>query len=147
MGALNVIGSAALACSVGGVFPWINGEIVVIGAALMLPRGALPMLVLACALAQTTSKAALYALARWSPQRLPRRAIRLLGAAERFGGGRSLVAVVFSSALVAIPPFYLVTLACGLVRARFTSFALVGLAGTAMRYAILIWIVGALRTP
>jgi membrane protein YqaA with SNARE-associated domain len=147
MADLSVIGAAALTCLAGGVLPWINAEVVVIGASMVLPTEALPLLVLACALAQTTSKSALYGLARWSPQRLPARAARLLGAAERHRDGRSLVALVLSGALLAVPPFYLVTLACGLVRVPFVSFALSGFIGTVTRYAFLAWIAFALAAP
>lgn len=141
MSDVSVVSGAILACLLGGIFPWISSEVVVVGAALLLPAQALPALALGCAAAQMVSKAVVYAFARLAPHRLPERARRLLARAERLRQRRHLVAVlVVSGALVAVPPFYLVTIASGVLRIPFVLFALLGLAGTSVRYGVLAWL-------
>ena len=137
---VNVLIGAALTCVAGGFLPWINTEIVVIGAAILMPPSALPALVIGCALGQMAAKCSLYGVTRWAPDRLPTRARKLLARAERYRERRRLLALaVFPGSLVAIPPFYLVTLACGMLRVPFALFAVAGLLGTAMRYGFLVW--------
>ena len=137
---VSIVISAALACLIGGVLPWINSEVAVVGAAVLLPREAIPILVVSCTATQMLAKGGLYSLTRWAPDRLPERAQRLVAKAERFGRRpHLLVAAAFSGALVALPPFYLVTLACGTLRVPFALYAAAGVAGTAVRYGALIW--------
>lgn len=131
---------AATACLVGGVLPWINSEIAVVSASLLLSEATLPALVLACAAGQMTAKCGLYGVTRWAPHLLPSRARGLLDRAHRYGRRRHLLAIgAFTGALVAIPPFYLVTLACGVLRMPFALFAVAGAAGTTIRYGLLVW--------
>lgn len=137
---LSVIVGAAAACLAGGVLPWINSEIAVVSAALLLPRATLLVLVVSCALAQMTAKCGLYGVTRWAPHRLPHRARKLLDRAQRYRGRRRLLAIAaFTGALVAVPPFYLVTLACGLLRVPLALFVVAGVAGTTIRYGLLAW--------
>lgn len=143
---LSVVLGAALVCAGGGLFPWINSEIAVAGAVLLLPPSALPVLVVACAIGQMATKCMLYGLARWAPDRLPERARRLIAKAERYRDRRRLLGLaVFSGALVALPPFYLVTLACGALRVSFAAYTIAGLAGTVARYGALSWVAMAIR--
>lgn len=142
---VSVLIGAAAACLAGGVLPWINSEIAVAGAAALLPASAVPALVLLCTAAQMTAKCGLYGVTRWAPERLPARGRRLLERVERFRDRRRILGLaVFSGALVAVPPFYLVTLACGVLRVPFVVFAIAGLAGTATRYGLLVWAIAAL---
>ena len=136
---IGIVVGAALTCALGGVFPWINSEVVILGAALLVPPVTLPLLVAACATGQMTSKAGVYAVTRWAPHVLPERARTLLAKAERYRDRRGvLVGAVFLGSAVSLPPFYLVTLASGLLRVPFVVFCLVGLLGTATRYAVLV---------
>jgi len=136
---IGILVGAALTCALGGVFPWINSEVVILGAALLVPPTALPVLVIGCALGQMSSKAGVYAITRWAPHVLPDRARALLDRAERYRGRQGvLVGAVFLGSAVSLPPFYLVTLASGLLRVPFALFCLVGLFGTATRYAVLV---------
>lgn len=137
---LSVLIGAAMVCVVGGVIPWINTEIAVGGAALLVPPSALPVLVIACALGQMSAKAALYGVTRWAPHKLPARARAFLERAEKYRNRRRLLGVaIFSGAFIAIPPFYIVTLACGLLRVPFLLFLVAGIAGTALRYCVVAW--------
>ena len=137
---VSVLIGATATVAVGGILPWINGEVVVAGAALLTPQSGLPALVLACAAAQMSAKAVLYGVIRWVPERMPARARRLTSRIEAFRERRGLlVLAVFSGSATALPPFYLVTLACGMLRVPFALFAIAGLAGTISRYGLLAW--------
>lgn len=138
---LGILLGAVATVALGGIFPWINGEVVVAGAALLTPSGGLPALVLGCASAQMSAKAAVYGLTRWMPERMPAKARGLVARVEAYRGRRGLlVLAVLSGSGVSLPPFYLVTIACGALRVPFPLFVAVGLAGTASRYAVLVWV-------
>jgi membrane protein YqaA with SNARE-associated domain len=117
--------------------PWLNTEAAVVAAALLLPPPLVPLLVLGAALAQVAAKGALYGVARWAPHGLPRRARAGLQRACAFARGRSLTLTVLTSSTVGVPPFYLVTLACGTAAVPFGRFLAAALVGTAVRYAVL----------
>ena len=137
---LRVILGAAGACLAGGFLPWINSEVVVVGAAVLTPAEGLPVLVLACTAAQMLAKCSLYAITRWAPDKLPQRAQKLLAKVEKFRERRKTLALtVVLSSLVGLPPFYLVTLACGTLRVPFALFGIGGFTGTAIRYGALAW--------
>ena len=139
-----LIGAAATVAA-GGILPWINSEVVVAGAALLTPESGLPALVLACSAAQMSAKAILYGVIRWVPERMPARARQFVNRVEVFRQRRGLlVLAVFSGSAIALPPFYLVTLACGMLRVPFALFAIAGLAGTISRYGFLAWFATAL---
>jgi membrane protein YqaA with SNARE-associated domain len=125
-------------CVVGGFLPWVNAEAAVVGAALLLPRQAVPLLVMGAALAQVAAKGTLYGLARWAPRGMPRRARaqleRISGLARR---RRSLTLTVLASSTVGVPPLYLVTLACGTAAVPFGAFLSAAFVGTVVRYAVL----------
>jgi membrane protein YqaA with SNARE-associated domain len=136
----SVLIGAVITVAAGGIFPWINGEVVVAGAALLTPQSGLPALVLACAAAQMSAKAILYGVIRWVPERMPARVRKFADRVEVFRQRRGLlVLAVFSGSAVALPPFYMVTLACGMLRVPFALFAIAGLAGTISRYGFLAW--------
>ena len=141
MGELSLFVGAGLTCLLGGVFPWINAELVVVGTALLLPPAGLPALVLGCATGQMAAKAGVYGLSRVAPDRLPERLRRLLSRTEHLrGSGRAMALTVLASALVSLPPFYLVTIASGVMRLPFALYAFLGLLGTTTRYAFLAWL-------
>ncbi len=125
-------------CVVGGLLPWMNTEAAIVGAALLLPPPLVPLLVVGAALAQVAAKGVLYGIARWAPRGLPQKARagleRASGLARR---RRSLTLTVLASSTVGVPPFYLVTLACGTVAVPFGPFLAAALAGTVARYAVL----------
>jgi len=138
---------AALTCALGGVLPWVSSELVVLGAAVLLPPVTLPMLIVACAVGQMSSKTLVYGVTRWAPHLLPARARAFLARAERYRGRRPLlVGAVFAGSAVSLPPFYLVTLASGLLRVPFPLFVLAGLCGTSVRYSFLVWAACSLRS-
>ena len=125
-------------CLVGGFLPWMNTEAAVVGAALVLPPPLVPLLVVGAALAQVLAKGTVYGLARWAPQGMPRKARARL---ERVSGlarlRRAPTLTVLASSTVGVPPFYLVTLACGTVAVPFGAFLAAAFVGSVIRYAVL----------
>lgn len=135
----GVVVGSFLMCIVAGVFPWVNGEIVVTGAALLVAPPKMAALVAAAATGQMLAKTAIYGVARWAPERLPRKARRALSRSEVLGRSRvatGLALLVSSS--IGFPPFYLTTLAAGVLRVPLGVFAAVGLAGTLLRYTAVV---------
>ena len=124
---------------VSGLIPLVNAEILVAGAAVAVPRGYVIPVIAVCSLGQMLAKVGLYAGARWLPERLPAKArTRLDRAAEKTKrlqeAGFTLVLV---SAILGIPPFYLITLAAGALRMNLTWFIVVGLVGRVVRFAVI----------
>jgi membrane protein YqaA with SNARE-associated domain len=136
----GILIGAALTCSLGGILPWVNSEVVVLASAALLPPATLPLLVGVCATGQMSSKAVVYGVTRWAPHLLPERARSVLARAEQYRDRRRLlIGAVLVGSAVSVPPFYLVTLASGLLRVSFPLFVLVGLFGTLARYSFLVW--------
>jgi membrane protein YqaA with SNARE-associated domain len=134
------IGGAFLSSVISGLVPIVNGEVVAAGAALAAsPDTRLPVLA-ACVAGQMLAKICLYGLARYSPERLPRRARHALaGAREVPLGRRSTALMVLASAGIGLPPFYVVTLAAGALRLSPALFVIAGTCGTVARYAVIVW--------
>ena len=134
--------SSAFAASVAsGLVPFVNAEVVVAAAAVAVPESQVWLVVTVCTLGQMIAKAALYALARWVPRKLPARATRHLERAsdktKRLEqAGWTLILV---SAFVGLPPFYVISLAAGIVRTNFAAFLALGFAGRWARFAILAY--------
>lgn len=134
---LTVLVGAAATAALTGIFPWMAAEVVVAGAAVLLPTEALPVLTLVCAASQMGGKSVVYALARWSPQRLPRKARDQMWRAEAIQGHPRWVALtVLASALFSIPPFFIATIACGAMRIPYPLYLGVGFAGNVVRYGV-----------
>ncbi|MEJ2541668.1 MAG: hypothetical protein P8188_17170 [Gemmatimonadota bacterium] len=142
---LSILLGAAGTCALGAVLPWISTEAVLLGALLALPASWVPAAVAACAAGQMTGKAGLYLLARSAPHRLPDRAAGVLARARGLARRpRFLAAAVLTGSAVALPPFYLITLASGLARLPFALFTAAGLLGCLLRYGVLAWGAGML---
>jgi membrane protein YqaA with SNARE-associated domain len=136
----TLLGGAFISSVISGLVPIVNGEVVVAGASLAAAPEARLALLAACAAGQMLAKFGLYCLARWSPERLPRRAQQALARAREMRmGRRSTALVLLTSALVGLPPFYLMTLAAGALRISPALFVIAGTAGTVGRYVVIIW--------
>ncbi len=128
--------------AVSGVLPLVNAELLVVGAAVAAPGVSIPVLTVISTAGQMFTKTLLFALARWAPSRLPRRARRAL---ERMGDrvrtrDTAAGSMVFTSAATGIPPFYGVSLACGALGMRMPLFLSTGTVGRALRFGLLAWL-------
>ena len=138
---IAVLSSAFAGSVASGLVPFVNAELIVAAAAVAVPSGQVWLVVAVCTLGQMIAKAALYSCARWLPQRLPARAVRHLDKATEKAkrleqAGWTLILV---SAIVGLPPFYVISLAAGMVRVNFAAFLVLGFAGRFVRFAILAY--------
>jgi membrane protein YqaA with SNARE-associated domain len=103
--------------------------------------------VLIAAVTQMGAKSVLYCagsgMLRLPLNRWTRRLHQAAAAGSRARTGGSLV--LFGSALVGFPPFYLSSIASGVVRFPFTRFLAIGFAGRTLRFSALVGIPQALR--
>jgi membrane protein YqaA with SNARE-associated domain len=134
---------STLAVSVAsGVLPFVNAELFVLFLGTVAPGGLLPVLLVAATLGHMGGKALTY-LAGRSVERLPpgRFRRRVEAARERARAhARVEGALVLASAAIGFPPFYLVTVASGVVGFPFARFFLLGFAGRLLRFAAILWL-------
>jgi len=135
---LELVASVFLGSIASGAIPFINAEAIVLAAVLASPADAYAFAA-ASTLGQMLAKVVLYGLARWLPDRLPERAKKRLDeASERVKnarqGGSTLV---FVSALTGLPPFYLVSLAAGVIKMSLVGMVVAGTLGRLIRFVIL----------
>ena len=123
----------------GGIVPVLNIEAYVLVVSAASPEvGVLPIAV-AAALGQMVAKSLVY-LAGTGVVKLPgvsgSRQVECVVTRLAQARGRAL-AVVLTSAVTSVPPFYAVSLAAGTVKLRFAGFFAVGCAGGFLRFAAL----------
>ncbi|HEX6041391.1 YqaA family protein [Longimicrobium sp.] len=133
---LTTFGVAVLSA----VIPLINIEIYLLGASALAPREMVIPLVIAGTLGQVIGKIALY-YAGSGALKIPGK--RLQAALQkmntqmqerpRMGG-----ALVFVSATLGLPPYYVVTLAAGAAKMNLPMFLGVSLIGRLIRFAIVV---------
>jgi membrane protein YqaA with SNARE-associated domain len=131
-----ILWAAFGSCAISGVVPLVNAELVVGAAVLALPPQYRLPLVIVCAVGQMIAKAGIYAGSRWLPDRfIAGRAPTYDAAVAKLKRHRGIGrAVVFGSAFVGLPPFYIVSVACGALRYDATAFIVFGLLGRALRF-------------
>ena len=137
---LLLLGSAILTSFVSAIIPLVNMEVYVVFLGSVATPRILPVALILATLSHMAGKAVIYYASR-EFERLPdgrfkerMRAVR--NQAERHS--RLGAALVFTSSLVGLPPFYLITVVCGAIRFHFLYFFLAGFAGRLIRFAALI---------
>lgn len=127
-------------CVVSGLVPFVNAEAYLLGAAALAPtRYALPI-VIAGTLGQMVAKVAMYGAGRGTVM-LPGRRIRAwveqarvrYGSYQRLGPG-----VIFLSAASGFPPFYIVSIGCGVLRTPLARFIVLGTIGRFLRFGTVV---------
>ena len=141
---VDLLGGLLIATAISGVVPVLNAELLVLAAAAAMPLAGLPLVVAVATGGQMLAKTTLFALARWLPRKLPKKARAAL---ERVSGRvathrRGPASLVFASAASGVPPFYGVSLACGALGMRLKTFVIIGCAGRALRFGALAWVGG-----
>ena len=141
---VELLGGLLIASAISGVVPVVNAELLVLAAAATMPLAGLPLVAAAATGGQMAAKTTLFAVARWVPSKLPKKARSAL---DRASGRvathrRGPASLVFASAASGFPPFYGVSLACGALGVRLRTFVIMGCAGRALRFGALAWIGG-----
>jgi membrane protein YqaA with SNARE-associated domain len=121
------------------LIPVINAELFIIFLGTVASRQMLPWLVLVSTVSHMAGKAVLYYAGR-AADRLPDgwlktkilRAQKSTHDHDRMGG-----ALVFTSSLVGLPPFYVITVASGVVRLPFVTYMVAGFVGRLIRFGLI----------
>ena len=132
--------STLAVCSVSGVLPLVHAEFYLASvSAVTSDRLAVPLILIG-AVGQMIGKSAMYLCGRGLVHLPGGRIKRRLAEAERrFKDRRGLgSAVLFMSAATGLPPFYLVTVASGMLKVPFPQFLLLGLCGRVARFALVV---------
>jgi membrane protein YqaA with SNARE-associated domain len=133
MGLADVWMATLAAAFLSGFLPVVNIEAYLLGAAALLPGAPPLVVVVAAALGQMAAKALLFLGGRGVVGLPLGIRDRALAASARLGARRP-PALVFTSALTGLPPFYLVSVAAGLLGFHPGQFLLAGLAGRLLRF-------------
>jgi membrane protein YqaA with SNARE-associated domain len=133
---LTTFGVAVLSA----VIPVVNIEIYLLGASALAGREMVIPLIVAGTLGQVIGKIALY-YAGTGALKLPGK--RLQAALQKMNTQmqtrpRTGGALVFASATLGLPPFYLVTLAAGAAKMNLPMFLAVSLVGRLIRFAVVV---------
>jgi membrane protein YqaA with SNARE-associated domain len=132
---LEVWIATAATALVSGFVPVVNIEAYLLAAAALAPGAPALLVVAAAAVGQMAAKTVLFFGGRGLVSLPSRRVERARDLAGRLAArGRSAPALVFTSALTGLPPFYVVSVAAGMGGFRAGSFLLAGLAGRSLRF-------------
>jgi membrane protein YqaA with SNARE-associated domain len=124
---------------VGGFVPLVNVEVYLVGVAAAVPHAGLVPIVLAASLGQVCAKCALYGAGSGAWRSACGRSRALAEGVARLRAGRSGGrALVFSSALFGLPPFYVVSLAAGALRLGLPMFVALGFSGRVLRFSAIL---------
>jgi membrane protein YqaA with SNARE-associated domain len=121
------------------ILPWVNAEVVMISAAAVCTSGeAISVAVILVTAGQMTGKSAMYWMMRYGDAGIP---VRLRTAIERWRAQlaerpRRTLATILTSAVIGIPPFYVVSAAAGAFRVDFCRFVIVGTCGRLVHFAV-----------
>lgn len=131
--------STFLGCFAGALIPAVNSEAVILSATALAPWALAAPLALVATVGQLSGKVLLY-LAGRGLLRLPHGKVsaRVDGVVARLqsrqGASGSLL---FVSAFAGIPPFFVVSVACGVLKLSFTRFLALGFLGRLLRFSCL----------
>lgn len=117
----------------GSLLPGFATELYVLGIAALVEPAALALVILIGAAGQVAGKLLVYGIARAGGYAAEAglELSRTRAAVAR--AGRAAPALVFLSALASVPPWYLTTIACGVVGSGIVPFAAAGFAGRVLR--------------
>jgi membrane protein YqaA with SNARE-associated domain len=130
-------------CIVSAIVPVANAELYLIGVSALSPPHAAPFIIVGAALGQMVGKSLLYYGGRGALH-LPSARLRRMveSVQQRYAAGGSAPAlgatVVLASAGVGIPPFYVISVACGIFRVPYAQFFVLGLLGMLARFSVIV---------
>ncbi len=140
--------STFVGCLIGSFIPVVNTELVVLSAAALAPPGMIVPIILIAVGTQMFAKSVLYfagtGMLRLPPGRYTARFQAALARAETWQKTGSLF--LFASASIGFPPFYLTSVASGVIRVPFARFFVIGFAGRLLRFSTLVMLPHALRS-
>lgn len=138
---LAVVAGTFAYCLAGGVLPVLNAEVYIVAAGAKAPAEWAVPIILAATVGQMVGKSVTYWLGRGSLT-LPwpsvtRRIEEARAVAVKYEKAEG--AVTFLSAVVGLPPFYLVSVAAGVVNMPFAKYLLLGTLGRLIHFGGLFY--------
>lgn len=124
-------------CVAGAVIPFINTEIYLISVIALSSDPVIAPLVIAATLGQMVGKVAMFYAGR-GVLKVPNERVKqgVAKVRERLEKRpRASGLVLFSSALIGVPPLYIVSIACGTIGMRLIPFFLIGCVGRLIHFA------------
>lgn len=127
-------------CVASGFLPFLPAEVYLLSASALAPPSFAVPLVVAATLGQMTAKSAMFAAGRGLVKVKGARFQKWLADAEAWARNRKKVgsALIFLSASVGLPPFYIVSVAAGTLRVGWAPFLVFGFLGRMVRFAIFV---------
>lgn len=131
-----VYGVVGLTCWLTGYIPLISTEIILAGIGLNSPLFHLIPLAFVGALCQTFAKIHIYFISHYFVYFLKFKSKRKLIRLKYQFKSREKVSysLLFTSALIGLPPYYLLNILCGLLNTGLASFCLLGFMGMFIRF-------------
>ena len=124
-----------------GIVPFLNCEVFLLLLAVKAPRHMLVSLIVTTTAGQMFAKSLLYWTGRGVLRLpMPKEEGLLASISKQLGTGWRGALIIFASAVVGVPPFYAMSIACGALRWSFTSFLLFGFAGRLLRFSAVLLI-------
>lgn len=136
-------------CFFTGYIPSVSTEVILAGIGLTIAPTQILPLALIGALMQTLAKCHLYFLSKRVAYCLSFKSRRkLIALRHRFTQQESISnSILFLSALVGLPPYYLMNLLCGLLNTGWVHFCIIGFIGMLIRFSVCLafphWIASA----
>ena len=131
-------------CAFSAVVPLVNAEVYLLAASALSSRELVIPLVVAAATGQMAGKSLMY-YAGVGALRLPSERLRQVVArvedryrSTKAGGATLGGGIILLSAVLGLPPFYVVSVACGLLRIPFVQFFVLGLLGRLVRFTVIV---------
>ena len=134
--------STVAICFASAIIPLVNMELYVIFLGSVAPPPLLPVLLITGTFSHMLGKSVMYAAGR-AFDKLPPGALqrRVAAAREKVHDRPNLgAAVILTSAIVGLPPFYAMTVLCGAMRYNFLWFFAAGFLGRLLRFGALIFL-------
>jgi len=135
-------------CIGSAIIPVMHAEAYLIAASLLTPPELAWPLVIAATAGQMLGKVGMYGAGRGALRIPGERMQRLIGQATARYRGRKEVgnAMIFVSAASGLPPFYVVSVAAGMLRFPLLPFILFGFAGRFIRFSVAVFLPHLLRS-
>ncbi|MGH7554103.1 MAG: hypothetical protein ACREMQ_13870 [Longimicrobiales bacterium] len=139
MSIIAICGLTFFGCLVSSVLPIVNAELLLLSmAAIAAPDLAVPLIVLAT-LGQMIGKTLLFLAGRGAVHLPGRWGEKVEDVRARLGSGHRIGgSVLFVSAAVGLPPFFVVSLASGIIGMGLRQFLGLGLSGRLLRFGAIV---------
>ena len=137
---LLAIASTVAIFLVSGIVPLVSAEVSIVVLGSVAPPPLLPVLLVVATLSHMAGKSLMYLVGRGAERWKYAPLQRQVAAARAKLEHRSALGgtIIFVSAAIGLPPFYLVTVTSGLVRYNFVHFFVLGFAGRLLRFGALL---------